>query len=100
MWMPVTKRPWVFVCVCCVCVCYGEDLCETVMLVPWGRLCHRPTVSAVCLRVCVCVRVIMYACKKKIMGDCVSLLCPVCWDNVCEFARVGPSVDASARDLV
>ena len=31
----------------------------------------------------------MYACKKKTMGDCVSLLCPVCWDHVCEFARVG-----------
>ena len=32
----------------------------------------------------------VYACKKKTMGDCVSLLFAcVLWDQVCEFARAG-----------
>ena len=57
--------------------------------------------SAVCLCVCVCVcESHVYACKKT-MGDCVSLSCAcVLWVHVCEFARAGPSVDVSARDLL
>ena len=37
----------------------------------------RPSVCALCLSVyvCVCVRCIVYAFKKKTMGVCVSLLC-------------------------
>ena len=55
--------------------------------------------SAVCE--CVCVRLIVYACKKKTMGDCVYLLCTyVLWGQLCGFPRMGPIVDASARDLV
>ena len=47
------------------------------------------------------MRPIVYAYKKKAMGDCLCLCCfSVSVDHVCEFAMAVPSVDASAVDVV
>ena len=47
--MPVTKRPWVFVCVCFVCVCCRDHLCEFASLRPSVDVSARDLVKVLCV---------------------------------------------------
>ena len=99
LWMPIRKGAWslcVFVCTCLLWmlqlwVCQGVFKC--------GCLCWRPSVSPVCVCVCVWGPLCMPVRRWSCVFVCVSYVWVCCVDHLSEFALAVPSVDASARTL-
>ena len=80
VWILVRKRPWVFVCV------MGMRVVGTtfVSMLGWCQVLLallRTSVSVCFDCVCVCVRPIVYAYKKRTMNLCVFLCRCVLWGS-------------------